>query len=175
MSAMKAFAYLALAKKALEERAKPDIAAPTGTIVKMTRTTICCTDLPILKGDVPSCRPGGSLGHEGVGIADQVGPAVTAFKPGGDVLISYVNVRGKCAYCRRLMYSHCTTGGWILGNTVDSAQAELVRIPRADISLYPVPEGGEEEALVMLSDIVDAYEASAHAAKTMELNVIIDA
>jgi len=120
----------------------------------MTKTTICGTDLHILKGDVPTCQPGRILGHEGIGVLDTVGPAVTTFKAGDRVLISCISACGKCAYCRKLMYSHCTTGGWILGNTIDGTQAEFVRIPYADTSLYPMPEGADEEALVMLSDIL---------------------
>ena len=103
---------------------------------------------------MPSCQPGRILGHEGVGIIDKVGPAVTAFKPGDHVLISCISACGKCVYCRKQMYSHCTTGGWILGNTIDGTQAEFVRIPYADTSLYPIPDGADEEALVMLSDIL---------------------
>jgi alcohol dehydrogenase len=151
---MKAFVYRGPGKKALEDRPKPQITAPTDAIVKIVKTTICGTDLHILKGDVPTCQPGRILGHEGVGIVDKVGPAVTAFRPGDRVLISCVSACGKCIYCRKQMYSHCTTGGWILGNSIDGTQAEFVRTPYADTSLYPVPEGADEEALVMLSDIL---------------------
>jgi alcohol dehydrogenase len=151
---MKALVYQAVGKKALEDRPKPDIAATTDAIVKIVKTTICGTDLHIIKGDLASCKPGRILGHEGVGIVDKVGPAVTAFKPGDRVLISCVSACGKCVYCRKQMYSHCTTGGWILGNTIDGTQAEFVRIPHADNSLYPIPAGADEEALVMLSDIL---------------------
>ena len=151
---MKALVYLGPGRKTLEDRPKPDLAAATDAIVKLTRTTICGTDLHILKGDVPTCQPGRILGHEGVGIVDQVGPAVATFKPGDRVLISCISACGTCVYCRKLMYSHCTTGGWILGNTIDGTQAEFVRIPHADVSLYPIPDGADEEALVMLSDIL---------------------
>jgi len=120
----------------------------------MVKTTICGTDLHILKGDVPTCAPGRILGHEGVGIVDAVDAGVTAFRPGDRVLISCISACGKCDYCRRGMYSHCTTGGWILGNGIDGTQAEYVRIPHADTSLYPIPPGADEEALVMLSDIL---------------------
>jgi alcohol dehydrogenase len=89
-----------------------------------------------------------------VGVIDAVGAGVTAFKIGDPVLISCVSACGKCSFCRRQMYSHCTTGGWILGNTIDGTQAEFVRIPHADMSLYPIPAGADEEALVMLSDIL---------------------
>ena len=151
---MQAFVYRGPGRKALENRPKPEIQAPTDAIVKMTKTTICGTDLHILKGDVPTCKPGRILGHEGVGIIETVGPAVTAFKAGDRVLISCISACGKCAYCRKLMYSHCTTGGWILGNSIDGTQADFVRIPYADTSLYPISEGADEEALVMLSDIL---------------------
>jgi alcohol dehydrogenase len=151
---MKAFVYRGPGKKTLEERPKPEITAATDAIVKIVKTTICGTDLHILKGDVPTCQPGRILGHEGVGIIDRVGPAVTTFKPGDHVLISCVSACGKCVYCRKQMYSHCTTGGWILGNSIDGTQAEFVRTPYADTSLYPIPEGADEEALVMLSDIL---------------------
>jgi len=151
---MKALVYAAPNKMSLEERPKPVLSAPTDAIIKVTRTTICGTDLHILKGDVPTCTPGRILGHEGVGIVDAVGSAVTAFKVGDRVLISCVSACGKCASCRRQMYSHCSTGGWILGNSIDGTQAEYVRIPHADMSLYPIPPGADEEALVMLSDIL---------------------
>ena len=151
---MKALVYLGPGKKALEERPKPEIAAPTDAIVKVSKTTICGTDLHILKGDVATCKPGRILGHEGVGIIDQAGSTVTAFKPGDRVLISCISSCGKCDYCRKQMYSHCTSGGWILGNSIDGTQAEFVRIPHADTSLYPIPKGVDEEALVMLSDIL---------------------
>jgi len=151
---MRALVYQGPRKKSLVDRPKPEIKEPTDAIVKITKTTICGTDLHILKGDVASCQPGRILGHEGVGIVEQVGIAVTAFKPGDHILISCVTACGKCDYCRRQMYSHCTTGGWILGNTIDGTQAEFVRIPYADTSLYPIPDGTDEEAVVMLSDIL---------------------
>ncbi len=151
---MKALVYHGPGKKAFEDHPKPVITESTDAIVRIVKTTICGTDLHILKGDLPSCQPGRILGHEGIGVIDQVGPAVTTFKPGDKVLISCVSACGKCDYCRRQMYSHCTTGGWILGNTIDGTQAEFVRIPHADTSLYPILDGADEEALVMLSDIL---------------------
>ena len=151
---MKALVYLGPGKKALEDRPKPEVLAPTDAVVRMTRTTICGTDLHILKGDVPSCKPGRILGHEGVGIVEKVGAAVTAFATGDRVLISCISACGRCSYCRKLMYSHCTTGGWILGNGIDGTQAEWVRVPHADSSLYRIPEGVDEEAMVLLSDIL---------------------
>ena len=135
-------------KKALEERPVPKIKDSGDAIVRIVKTTICGTDLHILKGDVPLCAPGRILGHEGVGVIEKTGPGVTTFHQGDHVLISCISACGKCDYCRRRMYSHCTTGGWILGNQIDGTQAEYVRIPHADTSLYPIPKGADEEALV---------------------------
>jgi alcohol dehydrogenase len=151
---MKALVYLGPGKKALEDRPKPEISEPTDAIVRILKTTICGTDLHILKGDVPTCTPGRILGHEGVGVIDKVGSAVSAFREGDHVIISCISSCGKCDYCRRGMYSHCVNGGWILGNKIDGTQAEYVRTPFADTSLYHVPDGAEEDALVMLSDIL---------------------
>jgi len=151
---MKALVYHGPGKKALENRPMPHIGHPTDAIVKITKTTICGTDLHILKGDVASCEPGRILGHEGVGVIEEIGPGVTGFSKGDPVLISCISSCGKCENCRRGMYSHCDTGGWILGNKIDGTQAEYVRIPHADTSLYKIPAGADEEALVMLSDIL---------------------
>jgi len=151
---MKALVYHGPGKKALENRPMPHIGHPTDAIVKITKTTICGTDLHILKGDVASCEPGRILGHEGVGVIEEIGPGVTGFSKGDPVLISCISSCGKCENCRRGMYSHSVTGGWILGNKIDGTQAEYVRIPHADTSLYKIPAGADEEALVMLSDIL---------------------
>lgn len=150
---MKALVYLGPGKRALAERSRPAIQAPTDAVVKVTRTTICGTDLHILKGDVPTVSPGRILGHEGVGVIEETGSAVTSFKSGDRVLISCITSCGKCERCRGRMYSHCLQGGWILGNTIDGTQAEYVRIPFADTSLYRIPDGVDDEPLVMLSDI----------------------
>jgi alcohol dehydrogenase len=151
---MQALVYNGPGQKNLEDRPKPTLQRPTDVIVKITKTTICGTDLHILKGDVATCKPGTILGHEGVGVIDAVGTGVTSFKVGDRVLISCITACGRCELCRKGMFSHCTTGGWILGNSIDGTQAEYVRIPYADTSLYPIPKDADEEALVMLSDIL---------------------
>src|SRR6188768_3315047 len=119
---MKALVYHGPGKRALEDKPKPVIKAPTDAIVKILKTTICGTDLHILKGDVPTVTDGRTLGHEGVGIIEEVGDAVSNFKKGDHVLISCITSCGKCINCRKQMYSHCETGGWILGNTIDGTQ-----------------------------------------------------
>jgi alcohol dehydrogenase len=151
---MRALVYRGPGRKVIEDRPKPQLQAPTDAVVRMVKTTICGTDLHILKGEVATCAPGRILGHEGVGVIDSVGAAVASFQPGDRVVISCISSCGKCEYCRRGMYSHCMTGGWILGNEIDGTQAEYVRTPHADTSLHPIPDGIDEEALVMLSDIL---------------------
>jgi alcohol dehydrogenase len=151
---MQALVYRGPGLKKLEDWPMPVVQAATDAIVKISKTTICGTDLHILKGDVPSCKPGTVLGHEGVGVIESVGTGVATFKPGDRVLISCITSCGRCEYCRKAMPSHCTTGGWILGNSIDGTQAKFVRIPHADNSLHPIPAGSDEDALVMLSDIL---------------------
>jgi alcohol dehydrogenase len=150
---MKALVYHGPGKKAWEEKPKPSILEPSDALIRITKTTICGTDLHILKGDVPEVTDGRILGHEGIGVVE-VGSAVTGFKKGDRVLISCISACGKCDYCKKAMYSQCEKGGWILGHLIDGTQAEYVRIPFADNSLYHIPEKADEEALVMLSDIL---------------------
>lgn len=152
---MKALVYHGPNARAWEDRPIPAIQRPTDAVVRITKTTICGTDLHIMKGDVPEVTDGRILGHEGVGIVTETGAAVSSFKPGDRVLISCITSCGRCDACRRGMYSHCGDGGWILGHLIDGTQAEFVRIPHADSSLYHIPDGvRDEEPLVMLSDIL---------------------
>lgn len=151
---MKALVFHGPGRKAWEERPKPRIQEPTDALVRITTTTICGTDLHILKGDVPSVTAGRILGHEGVGVVEEAGTALRSFHAGDRVLISCITADGVCALCRRGMYSHCEQGGWVLGNTIDGTQAECVRIPFAETSLYHAPPHVEDEALAMLSDIL---------------------
>jgi len=153
-STMKALVYYAPGKKSWQEQPKPVIKETTDAVVKILKTTICGTDLHIMKGDMPEVASGRILGHEGVGIIEEVGSSVSNFKKGDHVIISCVTSCGKCSFCKKGMYSHCENGGWILGYMIDGCQAEYVRIPYADNSLYPIPAGADEEALVMLSDIL---------------------
>ena len=151
---MKALVYHGPGNKAWEEKPKPAIRHPADVIVRISKTTICGTDLHILKGDVPEVTPGRILGHEGVGVVEETGAQVSNFRKGDHVLISFITSCAQCEYCKKGMYSHCEKGGWILGHLIDGTQAEYVRIPYADNSLYKIPEGMDEEALVMLSDIL---------------------
>ncbi len=151
---MKALVYQGPGKKELKDIPKPSLREASDALVRITKTTICGTDLHILKGDVPTVGYGRTLGHEGIGVIEEVGTGVTRFHKGDRVVISCITSCGKCEYCRRGMCSHCAQGGWILGNTIDGTQAEFVRIPWADTSLHFIPEAADEEAMVMLSDIL---------------------
>jgi alcohol dehydrogenase len=156
---MKALVYHGPGQRAWEPKPKPTLRERGDAIVRITRSTICGTDLHILKGDVPSVTPGRILGHEGVGVIESIGSSVASFHTGDLVLISCITACGICDLCRRRMPSHCRTGGWILGNTIDGTQADYVRIPHADTSLYRVSPDLDLDAVVLLSDILPtAYE-----------------
>jgi alcohol dehydrogenase len=150
---MKALVYHGPGRRAWEDKPRPHIEKATDAIVRLTTTTICGTDLHILKGDVPEVADGRILGHEGVGIVEETGTAVSRVRKGDKVLISCITSCGTCSFCKKGMYSHCEDGGWLLGHLIDGTQAEYVRIPHADTSLYAVPASADEDALAMLSDI----------------------
>jgi alcohol dehydrogenase len=151
---MKALVFHGPNNLALEDKPKPAIIQATDAIVRITTTTICGTDLHILKGDVPTVTDGRILGHEGVGIIDEIGDDVIGFHKGDKVLISLITSCGRCNFCKKAMYSHCVNGGWLLGNSIDGTQAEYVRIPFADNGLYLLPPDVDDEAAVMLSCIL---------------------
>ncbi len=153
-SEMWALEYQGPGKMAYVKKSMPILLKESDAIVKISKTTICGTDLHIMKGDLPLVTVGRTLGHEGTGVIEAVGKAVTKFKVGDLVLISCITADGTCDSCKKGMYSHCENGGWILGNTIDGTQAEFVRIPYAETSLYAIPAGCNEEVMVLLSDIL---------------------
>jgi alcohol dehydrogenase len=157
---MEAMVYHGPGHKAWEEVPDPEITDDGDAIVRVDTTTICGTDLHILRGDVPEVHDGRILGHEAVGTVDEVGEGVHTLCPGDRVLVSCVSACGTCLYCREGRYGQCLEGGgWILGHTIDGTQAEYVRIPYADTSLYKVPAGPSDEEILMLSDILPtSYE-----------------
>ena len=152
---MKALVYHGPGNKAWEETPDPVIIDDTDAIVHVEATTICGTDLHILKGDVPAVTDGRVLGHEAVGTITHIGPAVRRVAVGDRVLVSCITSCGTCRYCRDGHAGQCLGGGgWILGNTIDGTQAELVRVPFADLSTYPIPDGVSDDAVLMLADIL---------------------
>jgi len=156
---VKALVYHGPGKKSWDEVPDPKLIDPTDALIRIDTTTICGTDLHILKGDVPAVTEGRILGHEGVGTVLEVGSSVRSVEVGDRVIIACVSACGVCIYCRSGNPSHClaaegATGlGWILGHLIDGTQAEMARIPFADTSLYVLPAGVPDDAAVLLSDI----------------------
>jgi alcohol dehydrogenase len=152
---MKALVYHGPGQKAWEEVPRPTVRDDTDAIVRVDTTTICGTDLHILKGDVPAMVDGRIIGHEAVGTVEEVGPGVKNVRAGDHVLVSCITACGTCRFCREGRYGQCIGGGgWILGNEIDGTQAEYVRVPFADTSTYPAPAGVSDEELLMLADIL---------------------
>jgi alcohol dehydrogenase len=157
---MKALVYHGPDRKTWEEVATPVVMDDTDAIVRVDTTTICGTDLHILKGDVPEVTDGRILGHEAVGTVEAVGAGVKNVRIGDRVLVSCITACGTCRFCREARYGLCVGGGgWILGHLIDGTQAEYVRVPFADTSTYPVPNGVSDEAVLMVADILPtSYE-----------------
>jgi alcohol dehydrogenase len=157
---MKALVYHGPGIKAWEEVPDPTLQATTDVIVRVDTTTICGSDLHILKGDTPEVTDGRILGHEAVGTVETVGSAVTTLAVGDRVLVSCISACGTCRFCRDGRYGQCLGGGgWILGHLIDGTQAEYVRVPFADTSTYVVPKDADDEEILMLADILPtAYE-----------------
>ncbi|WP_329282232.1 zinc-dependent alcohol dehydrogenase family protein [Streptomyces sp. NBC_01451] len=151
---MKGFVFHGPGQSAWEEVPDPGIKEPTDAIVRVDTATICGTDLHILKGDVPEVRPGTVLGHEAVGEIVEAGSDVRTVRPGDRVLVSCISACGRCRYCRESVYGQCRGGGgWILGHLIDGTQAEYVRVPYADLSVYALPSAVDSKDAVLLADI----------------------
>jgi alcohol dehydrogenase len=157
---MKALVYHGPGEKAWEFAPDPSIIEPTDAIVRIDSSTICGTDLHILKGDVPTVKPGTILGHEAVGTVVEVGAAVTTIAAGDRVLVSCISSCARCRFCKEGRYGLCTGGGgWIFGHLIDGLQAEFARVPFADTSVYKIPDALSDEQVLFLADILPtAYE-----------------
>lgn len=152
---MHALVFHGADSKAWEEVPKPTLIDVTDAIVRVDATTICGSDLHILKGDVPEVTDGRILGHEAVGTVEAIGSGVKNVKVGDRVLVSCITSCGTCRFCREARYGQCLGGGgWILGHFIDGTQAEYVRVPFADTSTYPVPAGASDDDILMLADIL---------------------
>ncbi|MDX3488450.1 zinc-dependent alcohol dehydrogenase family protein [Streptomyces sp. ID05-18] len=138
----------------------PGIENASDVIVRVDAVTICGTDLHIIKGDVPEVTPGRVLGHEAVGTVVEAGGDVRTVRPGDRVLVACISACGRCRFCREARYGQCRGGGgWVLGHTIDGTQAEYVRVPFADLSVYPLPNAVDSVDAVLLADIFPtAYE-----------------
>ncbi len=157
---MKALVYEGPGSKSWKDVPDPTLQDDTDAIVRVDATTICGTDLHILKGDVPEVTVGRILGHEAVGTVVEIGAGVKSIVRGERVLVSCISSCGRCRFCREGHYGQCLGGGgWILGHLIDGTQAELVRVPFADTSTYPMPVEASDEEILMLADILPtSYE-----------------
>jgi alcohol dehydrogenase len=159
---MKALVYHGPGQKAWEEVPGPEISDEGDVIVRVDATTICGTDLHILAGDVPRVHPGRILGHEAVGTIVELGDDVRRLRPGDRALVSCISGCGICRFCRETRYGQCegpygqyeAGGGWMLGNRIHGTQAEYVRVPDADTSVSPIPDGVSDEEALMLADVL---------------------
>jgi alcohol dehydrogenase len=152
---MRALVYRGPNDKSWDEVPDAALVDDTDAVVRVDATTICGSDLHILKGDLPEVSAGRILGHEAVGTVESVGAAVRNLKAGDRVLVSCISACGRCRFCRQARFGQCLGGGgWILGHNIDGTQAEKVRVPFADTSTYPIPPGVSDEEFLMLADIL---------------------
>jgi alcohol dehydrogenase len=152
---MKALVYQGPGQRGWDTVDDPTILDPTDAVVRIDTSTICGTDLHILKGDVPETTPGTVLGHEAVGTVQDVGAGVSTVAPGDRVLMSCVSSCGRCRYCKEARYGQCLGGGgWIFGHLINGLQAEYARVPFADNSVYKVPKALTDEQVLFLADIL---------------------
>jgi alcohol dehydrogenase len=157
---MKALVYHGPGERGWDAVDDPTIIDPTDILVRIDTTTICGTDLHILKGDVPETTPGTVLGHEAVGTVEDIGAGVTTVAPGDRVLLSCVSSCGRCRFCKEGRFGQCLGGGgWIFGHLINGLQAEYARVPFADNSVYKIPPELTDEQVLFLADILPtAYE-----------------
>jgi alcohol dehydrogenase len=174
---MKALVYHGPGKKSWDTVDDPKPVEPTDIVVRIDTTTICGTDLHILKGDVPTVEPGRILGHEAVGTIVAVGSAVTGLAVDDRVIVPAITSCGRCSYCKRAMPSHCqATGGigWIFGHLIDGTQAEYTRVPFAETSVHRVPDGVTDEQVLFLTDILPTgYEVGVRNGKVKPGDVVV--
>ncbi|HEY7947604.1 MAG TPA: zinc-dependent alcohol dehydrogenase family protein [Acidimicrobiales bacterium] len=171
---MKALVYHGPDAKSWDDVPEPQLIDDTDAVVRVDATTICGTDLHVLKGHLPEVTAGRILGHEAVGTVQAVGAAVRTLTPGDRVVVSCISACGHCRFCREARFGQCLGGGgWILGHTIDGTQAEMVRVPFADTSTYPVPAGVTDEEFLMLADILPtAYEVGVLAGRVSPGDIV---
>src|SRR3712207_5350522 len=151
---MKALVYDGPGQIDWRDHPDPVLQRDTDILMRVTKTTICGSDTHIIKGGVPDTPGGTVLGHEGVGVVEEVGSAVTNVAPGDRVLAACVSACGHCRFCTAGQYGQCLDGGWALGHAIDGVQAEFARIPFAQNSVYGIPDELSDEQVLFLTDIL---------------------
>jgi alcohol dehydrogenase len=152
---MNALVYHGPGQRGWDSVDDPTIVDPTDIVVRIDTSTICGSDLHILKGDVPETIAGTVLGHEAVGTVQEIGAGVSTVAPGDRVLISCISSCGRCRFCKERRYGLCIGGGgWLFGHLIDGLQAEYARVPFADNSVYRVPDELSDDQVLFLADIL---------------------
>lgn len=153
---MKAYTYIEKGRFELTDKPKPVLQGPKDAIVRVTLGSICSSDLHIKHGSVPRAVPGITVGHEMVGIVEQVGPEVKSVSPGDRVAVNVETFCGECFFCRHGYVNNCTDpdGGWALGCRIDGGQTEYVRVPYADQGLCRIPDGVTDEQALFVGDVL---------------------
>ena len=153
---MLTYTYVSEGKFELMEKPKPVLQHERDAIVKVTLASICSSDLHIKHGSVPRAVPGITVGHEMVGIVEEVGSAVTNVKPGDRVTVNVETFCGECFFCKKGFVNNCTdqNGGWALGCRIDGGQAEYVRVPFADQGLNKIPDGVTDRQALLVGDVL---------------------
>lgn len=153
---MKAYTYIDEGRFELVEKPRPSLIEPTDAIVKVTLGSICTSDLHIKHGSVPRAVKGITVGHEMVGVVEEVGSEVHGVRKGDRVIVNVETFCGECYFCRHGFVNNCTSpnGGWALGCRIDGGQAEYVRVPLADNGLDLIPDGVSDEQALFVGDIL---------------------
>ena len=153
---MLAYTYIEKGKFALVEKPRPELVEPTDAIVRVTMSSICSSDLHIKHGSVPRAVPGITVGHEMVGVVEEIGSAVTAVKPGDRVTVNVETFCGECFFCKNGYVNNCThpNGGWALGCRIDGGQTKYVRVPLANQGLNRIPDSVSDEQALLVGDVL---------------------
>lgn len=153
---MKAFTYIEHGKFAMTDKPKPVILESTDAIVRVTLSSICTSDLHIKHGSVPRAVPDITVGHEMVGIVEEIGDKVKGVKPGDRVTVNVETFCGECFYCKHGFVNNCTSphGGWALGCRIDGGQTEYVRVPLASQGLNRIPDSVTDEQALFVGDVL---------------------
>ena len=172
---MQAYTYVSKGKFELREKPKPTLMQERDAIVKVTLASICSSDLHIKHGSVPRAVPGITVGHEMVGIVEEVGKAVTKVKPGDRVTVNVETFCGECFFCKKGYVNNCTdeNGGWALGCRIDGGQAEYVRVPFADQGLNKIPDGVTDRQALLVGDVLATGYWAARISEISEQDTVL--
>lgn len=172
---MQTYTYVSEGQFELVEKPRPVLLHPRDAIVKVTLASICSSDLHIKHGSVPRAVPGITVGHEMVGVVEEVGSGVTHVQPGDRVTVNVETFCGECFFCKKGFVNNCTddNGGWALGCRIDGGQAEYVRVPFADQGLNKIPDGVSDRQALLVGDVLATGYWAARISEITEDNTVL--